>query len=105
MGYQPEPMTNPKPAGSQEEQLIRLHWPESTDLAQIMADEAVVQVVSDRVYLTIGQVQMHPTFALTGVKSLEVEPVARLVYTIPAFHKLVSTLTSVADQMKAQQTT
>ena len=93
-------MTSPKPVSPQDPQAVALHWHESTDLVQTLADEAIIQVVQDRVYLTVGQVQMPATTAIRGVNSLEVAPVARLVYTFDAFEKLVKTLNNISNQMK-----
>lgn len=93
-------MTSPKPARNPEPQVTALVWAPGTDVRQVLADEAILQYVGDRVYLSVGQVQMPPAMAFAAnVESVTVEPVARLVFTTASFHKLLTLLNLVADQI------
>jgi hypothetical protein len=94
-------MTSPKPTSQIVPQAIALTWTQSTDVQQILADEALVRGSADRVYLSFGQIQMptDPTFGKNPEQVLEVVPVSRLVLTLTAFHKLVHTLNAVAAQL------
>jgi hypothetical protein len=94
-------MTNPKPAVSAEEQGFALYWGEAPDLQQVLADEAFIQFAADRVYLTLGQVQVPPNpSSERAPKSLEIAPLARFVFTVASFQKLVNAMKSVSESIK-----
>lgn len=98
-------MTNPKPSVAPvqgEERGFALHWAEArADVQQLLVDEATIQFTGDRVYVTFGQVQIPP-----GVtpgqppKSLEIMPVARLVFTTVSYHKIADALKNIAEDIR-----
>ena len=96
-------MSNPKPVVAPQEPKERnfsLHWSEAPDLPLVLADEAVIQFTGDRVYITVGQVQMPPNLALERPTGLEIAPVARLVFTTEAYHKLAKAMNGVSDEIR-----
>lgn len=95
-------MTNPKPAVTAiPTQGYPLHWEERPEVEQVLADEAIVQVAADRVYVTVGQVQIPLGTALADKPaSLEITPVARLVFTTASFHKIAKAMASVSEQLQ-----
>lgn len=98
-------MTSVKPHLLSDRKPTPLVWATDTDIKQMIADEAVLQYAADRVYLTLGQVQMPLGAALDGrLDSISVEPVARLVLTLNAFNKLRDMLNVVGDQLAAAET-
>ena len=99
MVYSREPMTSPKPTVISEPHTAALVWAQETTVQQVLADEAILQYAGDRVYLSLGQVQMPPGEAFSSVESVKVDTVARLVFTTESFHKLLLVLNRVAGQM------
>jgi hypothetical protein len=97
-------MTSPKPARNAESHTTSLIWAQGTNVQQVLADEAILQYAADRVYLSVGQVQMPPAAAFDNVESVTVETVARLVFTAASFHKLLAVLNHVADQIPRPET-
>lgn len=95
-------MTSPKPVlAPAESRGIKLHWTETPGLSQVLADEAIVQFTGDRVYVTVGQVQLPPIATPEEAPSfLDVAPIARLVFTTEAFHKIANTMKGVSEQIK-----
>lgn len=96
-------MTNPKPAIAPErkDKGYSLFWADASAVKQVLADEAVVQFTGDRVYLTVGQVQIPLGLALGDkLESLEIAPVARLVFTTDSYLKLTAALQGVAEQIR-----
>lgn len=79
---------------------IQLVWNNAPEVPQVFADEALLQVVGDKIYLALGQVQVPPTADFPGeTPSLDVRPVARLVLTRDAFQKLAAMLNGVASKL------
>lgn len=94
-------MTNPKPAIEPQAKGYALHWMDGSGIQQVLADEAIVQFTGDRVYVTIGQVQVPLGLALGDKhESLDIAPVARLVFTTEAYLKVAAVMSSVANSIK-----
>lgn len=73
----------------------------ATDLLQEYVDEAVLTYVNGQVYLSFGQLQIPP--ANPGelpLTSVEIRPVARVVFREASFHKVLGMLNSIAPKIK-----
>lgn len=71
-----------------------------TQPAQEYADEAVLHYVNGQIYLSLGQLQIPAMNPDDGsLESVEILPVARIVFTAKSFHKVLAMLNKVASRI------
>ena len=77
---------------------VATNWLPAGQDPQVYVDEASLSYIGDRIYLTLGQIQA-PAAGQTGPQSVDIQPVARVVMTEMAFHKIADLLNQVKDQI------
>jgi hypothetical protein len=68
-------------------------------LDQIYVDEANLQYINERVYLTFGQLQAPSSGTNIADELVEIRPVVRVVLTKASFDKIVTMLGRVSEQI------
>lgn len=68
---------------------VKAVWKERLELDHVLTDEAFLQLLGDKYYLTFGQHRIPMTGqAQEGVVKLEIHPVSKLVLTPQALAKI-----------------
>lgn len=87
--------TSQRPAGTPV--AIAGQWSAQPDVTQEYVDEAALVYLNDHVFVTLGQIQVGtPLPAGEPPSTVEIRPVARLVFTEASFHKFLAMLAGVA---------
>ncbi len=77
---------------------VATNWLPAGQDPQVYVDEASLSYIGDRIYLTLGQIQA-PAPGHVAREIVDIQPMARVVMTETAFHKIVSLLNQVKDQI------
>lgn len=71
-----------------------------TERPQEYADEAVLHYVNGKVYLSLGQIQIPAVNpSESTLDSVEILPVARIVFSEATFHKVLDMMNRVAPKI------
>lgn len=72
-------------------------WKGTDGVEQTIADDVLVHVINDRVYLSFGAVQAPVALSVSG--PLDVKAVSRLVLTPQAFRRIAAAFNNVIEQL------